>query len=102
MVQLFLENNEQERAAYTEKFNFLDSSKQLILVIRHLRASFGKGFDSICEVLKKLSIRKDVQVVYFVRFNPNVQEPVRRILGSQSGIYLIVPLDDLPFAYLMR
>lgn len=101
-VSNFLENNTQERDICSTKFSFIDPSKQLILVTGHRRESFGNGFDRICEALKLLSMRKDVQIVYPVHLNPNVQEPVRRILGDQSNVHLIEPLDYLPFIYLMK
>ena len=101
-VSQYLEKNVQERNICEAQFNFLDPSKQLILVTGHRRESFGDGFERICEALKQLSMREDVQIVYPVHLNPNVQEPVRRILGNQSNIHLIEPLDYLPFVYLMK
>lgn len=83
------------------RFNFLDSTKRLILVTGHRRENFGVGFENICAALNRISERNDVQVVYPVHLNPNVQEPVKRILGNNRQIYLIEPLDYLPFVYLM-
>ena len=90
---------QQEAAKY---FPFLNPQQRLILVTGHRRESFGKGFEDICHALLKLSERDDIQIVYPVHLNPNVQEPVRRILGSRQNIHLIDPVDYLPFIYLMR
>ncbi len=79
----------------------LDSRKNLILVTGHRRENFGQGFEDICLALNDISNRKDVEIVYPVHLNPNVQEPVRRVLGNNPHIHLIEPLDYLPFVYLM-
>ena len=78
-----------------------NTGKRLILVTGHRRENFGKGFELICYALKILAMRKDVFIVYPVHLNPNVQEPVKRILGNLSNVHLIEPLDYLPFVYLM-
>ncbi|WP_282266850.1 UDP-N-acetylglucosamine 2-epimerase (non-hydrolyzing) [Stenotrophomonas sp. PS02298] len=83
------------------RFPFLDPSKRLILVTGHRRENFGEGFEQICHALKSIAQRGDTQVVYPVHLNPNVQEPVRRILADQANVHLIDPLDYLPFVYLM-
>ncbi len=83
------------------KFPFLDSERRLILVTGHRRENFGKGFESICQALKKLSERHDVQIVYPVHLNPNVQEPVHSILGNRQNVHLIEPLHYLDFVFLM-
>lgn len=76
--------------------------KKLILVTGHRRENFGESFRSICFALKKIAIaRKDVVIVYPVHLNPNVQLPVKTILGGVSNIYLIRPLEYQPFIYLM-
>lgn len=84
-----------------QQFNFLNPDKRLILVTSHRRENFGGGFKSICTALNKLALRDDVEVIFPVHLNPNVQEPVKRILGANSRVYLIEPLDYLPFIYLM-
>lgn len=84
------------------QFNFLDATKKLILVTGHRRENFGCGFDAICSALSKLADRSDIQIVYPVHLNPNVREPVHRILGNHSHIYLTKPLDYIPFIYLMQ
>jgi UDP-N-acetylglucosamine 2-epimerase (non-hydrolysing) len=84
-----------------KQFDFVDSTKKLILVTGHRRESFGGGFERICQALKFLAKRGDVQVVYPVHLNPNVKEPVDRILADVENVHLIEPLDYLPFVYLM-
>ena len=84
-----------------KKFRFLDPFKKTILVTGHRRENFGKGFEAICRALGRLSEREDVQIVYPVHLNPNVQEPVKRILGNRKRVHLIEPLDYLPFVFLM-
>lgn len=85
------------------KFDFLDSDKKLILVTGHRRESFGGGFERICSALAKTaSAHPDCQILYPVHLNPNVQEPVKRLLSGVSNIKLIEPQDYLPFVYLMN
>lgn len=75
--------------------------KRLILVTGHRRESFGTGFECICWALRRLAERGDTDIVYPVHLNPNVQEPVNRILAGVAGVRLIPPLDYLPFVRLM-
>jgi UDP-N-acetylglucosamine 2-epimerase (non-hydrolysing) len=83
------------------QLNFFDPSKKLILVTGHRRESFGGGFERICQALKSLANRGNGQIVYPVHLNPNVKEPVDRILAGVKHVHLIDPLDYLPFLYLM-
>jgi UDP-N-acetylglucosamine 2-epimerase (non-hydrolysing) len=80
----------------------LDPSKKLILVTAHRRESFGEGFENICRALAGLAARGDVEIVYPVHPNPNVQDPVNRLLRGVGGIHLIDPLPYVPFVDLMR
>ena len=89
------------QASLGEQFPFLDPERRLILVTGHRRENFGQGFEDICQALATLGDRDDIQIVYPVHLNPNVQEPVNRILGDKANIHLIEPLDYLPFVYLM-
>jgi UDP-N-acetylglucosamine 2-epimerase (non-hydrolysing) len=89
------------RARMEGQFAFLDSARRLILVTGHRRENFGDGFERICQSLATLAERADVQIVYPVHLNPNVQEPVRRLLGGKGNVHLIEPLDYLPFVALM-
>lgn len=86
---------------FESQFSFVDGQKKLVLVTGHRRENFGAGFENICLSLADIARRGDVQVVYPVHLNPNVQEPVRRILSDVAGVHLIEPLDYLPFVYLM-
>ena len=75
----------------------------LILVTAHRRESFGEGFENMCRALKEIALKNpDVQIVYPVHLNPNVQEPVRRIMGGVDRIHLIEPIEYEPFVYLMN
>lgn len=87
-----------------QQFSFLDSSRRLILVTGHRRENFGAGFEDICRSLAGLARNyPEVEILYPVHLNPNVQEPVRRILGdSLPNIHLIEPVDYLAFVYLMN
>ena len=80
----------------------VDKSKKLILVTGHRRENFGEGFESICLGLAELASRTDIEILYPVHLNPNVQEPVFRILGGLRNVHLIDPQDYLPFIYLMK
>ncbi|WP_415886759.1 non-hydrolyzing UDP-N-acetylglucosamine 2-epimerase [Providencia rettgeri] len=84
-------------------YPFIDSNKKMILVTGHRRESFGGGFERICHALAEIAqAHPDVQVVYPVHLNPNVSEPVKRILHDIDNIILISPQDNLPFVYLMN
>ncbi len=77
-------------------------NRKMILVTGHRRESFGEGFEHICLALKELiSKHEDICIVYPVHLNPNVKEPVYRILGNSDRIYLIGPLPYPPFVWLM-
>ena len=89
-------------AQLTAKFDFIAPYKKLILVTGHRRENFGDGFLNICQSLKELAQRDDVQIVYPVHLNPNVQKPVNDILGEMDNVHLIAPQDYLPFVYLMN
>ncbi|MBB1384772.1 MULTISPECIES: non-hydrolyzing UDP-N-acetylglucosamine 2-epimerase [Pseudoalteromonas] len=84
------------------KFPELDESKKLILVTGHRRESFGGGFERICEALAEIATaHPEAQVLYPMHLNPNVREPVNRILKNVKNVQLIEPQDYLPFVYLM-
>lgn len=84
------------------QFPFLDKNRRLVLVTGHRRENFGAGFESMCQALLDIAADSTVQVVYPVHLNPQVQEPVKRILGNVANVHLIDPLDYLPFVYLMK
>lgn len=81
---------------------FLDPARKLILVTGHRRESFGDGFERICQALMEVAQQHpEVDIVYPVHLNPNVREPVNRLLNGIGNIYLIAPLDYLPFVHMM-
>lgn len=84
------------------RFAFLNENKRLILVTGHRRENFGQGFEDICKAFREIAKRQDVEIVYPVHLNPNVQQPVNRILAGCANIHLIDPQDYLPFVYLMN
>ena len=98
-----LSNDNDLNQQLSQKFPFLDLDKKLILVTGHRRESFGDGFERICKALA-LTAQKypDAQIVYPVHLNPNVLEPVNRLLADVDNVYLIEPQDYLPFVYLMN
>jgi len=91
--------------SFRKKYNLELSTKnlKLILVTGHRRENFGEGFENICNALRKIAEqRKDVEVVYPVHLNPNVQRPVKRILGKIRNVHLIEPLGYEEFVFLMN
>ena len=98
-----LEASQSLQAQFSQQFNFLRADKKLILVTGHRRESFGGGFERICRALVDTAkAHPEVQVVYPVHLNPNVREPVNRLLQGIENVHLIEPLDYLPFVYLMN
>ncbi|MDX7991247.1 UDP-N-acetylglucosamine 2-epimerase (non-hydrolyzing) [Xenorhabdus sp. Reich] len=96
-------NDETMYAQLAELYSFIDPNKKMILVTGHRRESFGQGFERICEALAQIArTHPEVQVVYPVHLNPNVSEPVKRILHDIDNVILIKPQDYLPFVYLMN
>lgn len=90
------------RAECAAAFPFLNPNKRLIVVTGHRRENFGAPMEATFEGLARLAARADLQIVYPVHLNPNVQEPARRILGDRSNVFLIDPLDYHHFVYLMK
>jgi UDP-N-acetylglucosamine 2-epimerase (non-hydrolysing) len=80
------------------------AGRRLLLVTGHRRESFGPGFENICQALAEIAAsHPDVDILYPVHLNPNVQEPVRRLLGAPglANVFLTGPVDYLPFVFLM-
>ena len=97
------ESNPTLEKNYAKQFSFLNAERRMILVTGHRRESFGEGFQHICHALLGISKRfPDVDIVYPVHLNPHVQAPVNALLGATSNIYLINPVDYVPFVYLMK
>jgi len=79
------------------------NQRKLILVTGHRRENFGQGFLNICEALKQIAMANpDVDIVYPLHLNPNVREPVIHILSGIDNVYLTLPLEYMPFVYLME
>ncbi len=98
-----IENSGSLEKELANQFPMLSSDRKLILVTGHRRESFGGGFERICEALRQIAVgNPDVDVLYPVHLNPNVQEPVNRLLKDLPNIHLIEPQDYLPFVYLMK
>jgi len=79
-----------------------NDERRLILVTAHRRENFGEPMENVCRALKEIASRGDVELVYPVHLNPNVQEPVNRILKNAPHITLLPPLDYLPLVHLMK
>lgn len=102
MVKDKIDSDTKLKNTIAEQFTFLDENKKLILVTGHRRESFGCGFERICEALATVArMHPEVQILYPMHLNPNVREPVNRILGDVDNILLIEPQQYLPFIYLM-
>lgn len=97
-----MDGDEALKARLAAQFPFLDSAKRLVLVTGHRRENFGDGFIHICNAIRRVAGRPDVQVVYPMHMNPNVRKPVNEILGGLANVHLIEPLDYLSFLYMMR
>lgn len=97
-----LDSTDKLKDSCEKQFHFLNSEKRLILVTGHRRESFGQGFENICNALLRIAELNDIQIIYPVHLNPNVQEPVNRLLSNTGNIHLIPPLEYLPFLYLMK
>lgn len=84
-------------------FPALRPDARLLLVTGHRRESFGGGFERICTALKRVATAyPDLDIVYPVHLNPNIQTPVNEALASVANVHLLPPLDYLPFVYLMN
>jgi len=98
-----LETDLELKSSLQAQFNFLDENKRLVLITGHRRESFGGGFERICEAIAHMA--KEFPVVEFVypmHLNPHVREPVNRLLADLHNVFLIEPLEYLPFVYLMN
>lgn len=101
-VLRYIRENISVKKELEERFSFVGKGNKIILVTGHRRENFGDGILSICSSLKRLAENNaDIQIIYPVHMNPNIKEPVNRVLGGLKNIHLIDPLDYLPFVYLM-
>lgn len=103
-----LDEDHTTRHTLDERFSLLDPNKRLILITGHRRESFGKPFEDMCNAFVDIvRARADVEILYPVHLNPNVQAPVKAILAAapeelRGRIHLIDPIEYLPFVYLMK
>lgn len=97
-----LDMDETLRNKLQQQFSQLDFNKRRVLITGHRRENFGDGFESICKAISELAKKyPDFEFVYPVHLNPNVMEPVNRLLGGLDNVKLIEPQDYLPFVFLM-
>jgi len=90
-------------AGYENIFKLQNDDRKSILITGHRRENFGDGFINICHAIKEIALKnKNFDLIYPVHLNPNVQKPVYDILGGIDNVYLLPPLDYLPFIYLMN
>lgn len=102
-VVSFIEKNPLVSDGLKQRIPELNPNNKLILVTGHRRENFGQGFENICNAIAQLIDEfQDVEFVYPVHLNPNVQKPIKRILGDTKRVHLIEPLDYLPFVALMK
>jgi UDP-N-acetylglucosamine 2-epimerase (non-hydrolysing) len=86
-----------------EKGVKIRKDKRIVLITGHRRENFGPGFIDICNAIKEIALRyPDVDLIYPVHLNPNVQQPVREILNGLDNVILTDPLEYLPFIFLME
>ena len=78
------------------------ADRRLILVTAHRRENFGRPLEQICAALQALAARGDVEIVWPVHLNPNVQEPARRLLGGREHITLLPPAEYINLVHLLR
>lgn len=98
-----IEGNVELNQQFAAQFPFVQPERRMILVTGHRRESFGGGFEQICAALADIAKSfPDCDIVYPVHLNPNVKEPVYRLLSGVSNVHLIPPQDYLPFVYLMN
>jgi UDP-N-acetylglucosamine 2-epimerase (non-hydrolysing) len=100
---LFTKNKvEQSSEKYLRKNLWDNNLNEIILITGHRRENFGPGFENMCTAIKQLAERyPNYNFVYPVHLNPNVQEPVKRILNGLKNVYLIPPMDYIQFTALM-
>ncbi len=90
-------------AFFRAAFNGVNLDRKLVLITGHRRESFGAPFEQICHAIRNTAIaHPDVEFVYPVHLNPNVQDPVNRILQGLENVHLISPLDYPHFIWLMN
>ena len=106
VIDALLDGVEKVKDIHSKQINMLKDlvrhDKDLILVTGHRRENHGEGFLNICKALKKIATENNVQIIYPVHLNPNVQKPVNKILSGVENIDLIAPLPYEAFLWLME
>ena len=97
-----IDDDSELRTRLDSQFSFIKPGRKVLLVTGHRRENFGDGFLDICKALRQLASRSDIQIVYPVHLNPNVQGPVNEHLAGLDNVHLIEPLDYLAFVRLMQ
>lgn len=93
--------NSARKAELDAQFDFLDPGKPLIVVTGHRRENFDGGLERMCRALVQLAARGDIEIVYPVHLNANVQQAANSVLADIDAVHMIEPQDYLPFVYLM-
>lgn len=102
LAQRKLKNHPELQANLSTEFSFMRKNSRMILITGHRRENFGGGFERICTAIQILAEKyPDTDFVYPVHLNPNVREPVNRLLINLTNVHLIAPQEYLPFVYLM-
>ena len=97
-----LSSDESYKNIFYKNFPFINKNKRLVLVTGHRRENFGDGLSNICQALIELSSRGDIDIVYPVHLNPQVSDPVHKILNHRPHIHLIDPLSYKDFIFLLK
>ncbi|PIE47839.1 MAG: UDP-N-acetylglucosamine 2-epimerase (non-hydrolyzing) [Gammaproteobacteria bacterium] len=105
-LQFVIDKTKQDevlQAEFKSQFDYLDKYNRVMLVTGHRRENFGHGFENICQALVHLAKKyADTAIVYPMHLNPNVRGPVQRLISGIDNVFLIEPLDYMPFVYLMN
>lgn len=90
--------------AWLKEWGIAEGKRRLVLITAHRRENFGQPIEAICDAIKSLSLHygDSVRFVYPVHLNPNIQDPVKRILGDVSGVTLLPPLEYIALVHLMK
>lgn len=100
MVKEVKKNNLKYEMYFRKNFG-INFNKKIILVTGHRRENFGIGFKNICNAIKEIALKEDINIIYPVHLNPNVQTPVKKILSKLRNVFLLPPLEYDKFCYLM-
>lgn len=105
MIIEIIKNNpelQQQQAKYILEKGYTIDNRKIILITGHRRENFGEGFINICKAIKSIALKyPGIDLIYPVHLNPNVQKPVFELLEGIPNVYLIEPMEYLPFIYLM-